>query len=512
MNKRFEALAQEEKDHRNDRRHEERGPPQPTNSRFAQAADADRSFPRQDDRGPPQLTNSRFAQAADADRSFPRQDDRGPPQPTNSRFAQAADADRSDNFRDRRGPPPVQNSRFAAAAADAERERTDYEDSRGGGFGRNDDRGPPPVQNSRFAAAADLDRKDDNRGGGFGRNDDRGPPLVQNSRFAAVVAADDDYIPEDRRREQARGGGEDRDGGRMGGDDRRGRFDDDRRGGDRRGGGFDDRRSGGGYGDSNDRMDNTKSNEHQEMRPSGRVNVDDLLKPKAQPVMDNMFVPSVKATIKAPEHTDNMFVAPSKAKAEKHIEAEKKAKEDKAVLKAADAAASAAKLAKASDVESGLLNEFASGRKLGDDLKQWCVDQGVLLPSVENLLFHFLTEKEMKNPDPSCGWGSVDNYGAALLSLVEDDINGQMQVLWGIQRYCDKLGFPKLNDEYLVQSMFRSMYQFDLASGDAFLEWKEDESDNHIDGKLKAVIQTVDWFAWLEEDEEGEDEDEDEEE
>ena len=52
----------------------------------------------------------------------------------------------------------------------------------------------------------------------------------------------------------------------------------------------------------------------------------------------------------------------------------------------------------------------------------------------------------------------------------------------------------------------------DLASGDAFLEWKEDESDDHIDGKLKAVIQTVDWFAWLEEDEEGEDDDDNEEE
>ena len=486
MNKRFEALAQEEKD-RNDRRQEERGPPQPT--------------------------NSRFAQAADADRSFPRQDDRSPPQPTNSRFAQAADADRSDNFRDRRGPPPVQNSRFAAAAADAERERADYEDSRGGGFARNDDRGPPLVQNSRFAAAADFDRTDDHRSGGFARNDDRGPPLVQNSRFAAAVAADEDYVPEDRRREQARGGGgDDRDRGRMGGDDRRGRFDDDRRGDDRRGGGYDDRRNGGGYGDGNDRVDDARNTEHKEIRPSSRGNVDDLLKPKAQPVLDNMFVPPVKATIKAPEHTDNMFVVPSKTKAEKNAEAEQKAKEEKAANKTAEVVATAEKFAKASAVESGLLDEFASGRKLGDDLKQWCFEQGVLLPSVEKLLFHLLCEKELKNPDPSCGWGSLDNYGAALLPLVDDDINGQMQVLWGIQKYCDKLGFPKLNDEYLVQSMFRSMYQFDLASGDAFLEWKEDESDDHIDGKLKAVIQTVDWFAWLEEDEEGEDDDDNEEE
>ena len=48
--------------------------------------------------------------------------------------------------------------------------------------------------------------------------------------------------------------------------------------------------------------------------------------------------------------------------------------------------------------------------------------------------------------------------------------------------------------------MFRAAYKFDLAAEDSFTEWKEDESDEHIDGKIKAVIQTVDWFAWLEQD------------
>ena len=177
-------------------------------------------------------------------------------------------------------------------------------------------------------------------------------------------------------------------------------------------------------------------------------------------------------------------------------------------MKAAEEEAKAARLAKIASAESELLHEFASGGKLGDNLKQWCANQGVALPSVEKLLFHLLSEKEMKNPDPSCTWGSPQKYGAALLSLVEDDVHGQMQVLWGIQKYCDTLGFPKLNDEYLVQSMFRSMYQYDLASGDAFAEWKEDESDDHMNGKLKAVIQTVDWFLWLEEDDDDEDDEE----
>ena len=53
--------------------------------------------------------------------------------------------------------------------------------------------------------------------------------------------------------------------------------------------------------------------------------------------------------------------------------------------------------------------------------------------------------------------------------------------------------------------MFRSMYKYDLAEGDAFSEWKEDESEEHETGKLKAVIQTVSWFEWLDEDDDDED-------
>jgi hypothetical protein len=92
------------------------------------------------------------------------------------------------------------------------------------------------------------------------------------------------------------------------------------------------------------------------------------------------------------------------------------------------------------------------------------------------------------------------------LSLVEDDLLKQMEVLFAIQKYCDNIGFPKLDDEYVVQAMFRSMYKYDLADDETFALWKEDESPEHETGKLKAVIQTVEWFNWLEEDD---DEDED---
>jgi len=131
---------------------------------------------------------------------------------------------------------------------------------------------------------------------------------------------------------------------------------------------------------------------------------------------------------------------------------------------------------------------------------------------VEKLIFHLLSEKEQKNPDPECGWAEPEKYGAALVSLVEDDADAQMQVLWAIQKYCDTQGFPKINDEYLVQAMFRAMYKYDLTEPDAFELWKEDESDENSQGKMKAVIQTIDWFNWLEEDDDEDEEEEYEEE
>jgi hypothetical protein len=206
-----------------------------------------------------------------------------------------------------------------------------------------------------------------------------------------------------------------------------------------------------------------------------------------------------------------MLKAPTKTKAEKEAEeAVKKAAEDAAAKAAAEG--SEAEAAKAAQVEGDILEEFVSGKKQGAELKAWCDEQGSLLPSVEKLVYTLLVETEKKNPDPDCAWAEQEKYGAALVPLVEDDLYNQMQVLWAIQKYCDTMGFPKLNDEYLVQSMFRSMYKYDLADVDAFNEWKEDESEVHETGKMKAVIQTIDWFNWLEEDEDDDEEEEYEEE
>ena len=155
------------------------------------------------------------------------------------------------------------------------------------------------------------------------------------------------------------------------------------------------------------------------------------------------------------------------------------------------------------------MKEFIRGQRLGEELKAWTEENRTNFPMLDKVIFHLLQEVEKLNPNPECMWAEPDKYGAALLSLCEDDIVNQMHVLWGIQFYCDKMGFPKIDNEYLVQSMFRAMYKYDLAEEDAFMEWKEDETEAFEQGKLKAVIQTTEWFAWLEEEE---DEDEEEEE
>ncbi len=513
---------------RGDRDRDRRGPPAIVNERFAKLAqeekekNMEREFRRRDNdnhssnnMGPPPTVNSRFAAAAEADRSVPRdheQDAAGPPpMVANSRFSAAADAYREDKMardmeRAERGPPPqVTNSRFAAAAMDYEREseqqRVDRFDRRGSDEGGD-------------------------RGGGrghFGRDAGGPPPIPQNSRFAAALEADADYVPAEMRNQRDNERGDDRF-GRGAGDDG-----DDRRGGGRgfgMGGGgsrFDRGGSGvGRYGDNRRNGDEIQLPsgpswkqapvEDNAFPPLNKGNVSNILAPKAR---DEAVLPPVTAPLTLPGEDEEAAKARLEA-ARLEKEAKAAAEKEAAERAAAEAAAAEEKRkeeeARIKAAESGLLDEFVSGHKLGAELQQWCADQGAVLPSVEKLIFHLLCEKEQKNPDPECGWAQQEKYGAALLSLVEDKAYEQMQVLWAIQKYCDTQGFPKINDEYLVQAMFRAMYKHDLAEAGAFDEWKEDESEENMVGKTKAVIQTMDWFNWLEEDDASEEEEYEEEE
>lgn len=483
MNTRFEKLADDERENKRD--HEmRRGPPPVANSRFAAAAEADRSnrddFAKRDDRGPPPVANSRFAAAAEADRNYNRDssdfDERGPPPVANSRFAAFAEADKDSRRESHdRGPPPVANSRFAAAAeADRGNRRDDY-------GGKQDDRGPPPVTNSRFAAAAAMAEQDggyrEDRGSRFNRNDGtRGSPLPQHSRFAATADPDNLERSDRNRNDRDRDGFDSRGefGGRDG-HDRRGRGDYDA-----------NRRFG------RDSYDELPKGPAASQEP--KSSVADLLKPKARPMEENIL------KVPTREQADNFLKVPSKADNVLKPPEEKKSVPPKTKENSVSIAPSATTLTVDNEA---ILGEFVNGGKQGDDLKIW-LNGLPSLPPVETIVFRLLTDKEKLNPDVECAWAEPDKYGAGLLSLVQDDLLKQVEVLFGIQKYCEKLGMPKLDDEYVIQAMFRSMYKYDLAGDEAFMLWKDDESPEHEAGKLNAVIQTVDWFNWLEE-EDGED-------
>ena len=379
------------------------------------------------------------------------------------------------------------NSRFAAAA-DADRSYNT----------RPDDRGPPPVANSRFAAAAARD-EEEHRRDRFSNND-RPAALPQNSRFAAAAAMDEDYVD---REERIRRSNEDR-----GGDERGGRHSQGR-GGDFRGGGGDDYNNyhGGGH----NRFGGT--NPYEEPLPEKPSRVDELLlRPKKAAADENVLVPPSK------EHEANMFKIPAKMlnkNEEENFLAPSSKKKDtetkpEAVVTPEKAAQTVPIAAVSAEMAEQLLQEFVSGGKQGEALKTWVEEKRPFLPTVEKLIYHLLTEREKLNPDPECGWAEPSKYGAALATLVEDDLFNQMQVLWGIQQYCDTLGYPKLNGESVVQSMFRAMYKYDIVLDDAFAAWKEDESDVHEKGKMTAIIQTVEWFTWLEQEEDEEEEEEEE--
>lgn len=448
-----------------------RAPPPIVNERFAKLADEEREKSRaRDERrtfagdrfsGPPPTQNSRFSKAIEADEDYVRPEDRNVG-PRKNRF---------DEDNDPRGPPPmIQKSRFALAAAEMEaerevevREREERRMIRGGG---RDMDGPPPIQtNSRFAAAA-ADRE------------------MEKER----EMQEREERHNERRHDYEGNGGA-------------GRYEDDRGG--RNGGGYKGRMNRG-QGEGNFQLmgkDRTTTTFVKPELPSH-------LQPKK---VEEPILPAVEAPLALPGEDEEAARArfEKKRREEKEKEAaEQKKAEEAAAKKRAEEAVANEKAKKALEAEDDLLETFVNSGKYGVELKEWCQAQKGILPSVEKLVFHLLINSQKDDPNPACPWAESNNYGAALASLVEDDANAMIEVLFAIQRFCNSIGFPKIENEGLIQAMFRNMYKFDLADEEAFSDWKDDESPGREEGKGKTLIQTMDWFNWLEEDDEEDDESE----
>jgi len=213
-------------------------------------------------------------------------------------------------------------------------------------------------------------------------------------------------------------------------------------------------------------------------------------------------LPPVEAPLALPgedEGTARARIERRKKEEAEKLKAEKISKEKEDERKIIEEESNKQKVMKAAELEGDLLKTFRSGEILGTKLAQWCIDQVSVLPSIDKLVLSVLEKIGDSKPDSECKWAEADKFGAAFLSLVEKDTSHQVQILYGIQKYCSNLGFPKVKNEYLIQAMFQSIYKFNLVTFEAFSDWKEDESVDYNEGKMKAIIQTVAWFNWLEE-------------
>jgi len=137
----------------------------------------------------------------------------------------------------------------------------------------------------------------------------------------------------------------------------------------------------------------------------------------------------------------------------------------------------------------------------GEDLVSFINDNSNKLPDLETLLFSLLECYEKED----ISWVLKEKHGLGLKSLVkEDDSTSQLQLLWAVQKYCDSINFPKNttvkdNETWHIHTLFRVLFENELVSYDTFFVWKDDETISKDAGKTKAIIQTMDWFTWLEE-------------
>jgi len=148
--------------------------------------------------------------------------------------------------------------------------------------------------------------------------------------------------------------------------------------------------------------------------------------------------------------------------------------------------------------EEELLQKFISLK--GDELLDFCKDNESTLSNHIETLTNSLF-KEHKN----ASWTST--HKSALQSLIPpDNMSKQLDVLFAVQKYCHSINFPKESDKNVILSYFEIMLSEDIVSFDAFFDWKDDEQKVHEQGKMKAIIQTMDWFNYLEDMVAGDDE------
>jgi len=99
----------------------------------------------------------------------------------------------------------------------------------------------------------------------------------------------------------------------------------------------------------------------------------------------------------------------------------------------------------------------------------------------------------------------VSKFSVVLRPYVASNAALQLTAVYALQIFNHDLGFPK---GMLLRS-FVNCYELDILDEHAFLQWREDVSDDYP-GKGKALFQVNTWLTWLEEAESEEEEEDDE--
>lgn len=98
-------------------------------------------------------------------------------------------------------------------------------------------------------------------------------------------------------------------------------------------------------------------------------------------------------------------------------------------------------------------------------------------------------------PNDNFSWLEDDQYGLGLKYLIKDKTDKQHAIINVLVTHLDKLKFPKINNTYLIVILFNKLISKEIVEIDILLEWKDTQDD--CTGKMKAIVQTSEWFLNL---------------
>ena len=224
-----------------------------------------------------------------------------------------------------------------------------------------------------------------------------------------------------------------------------------------------------------------------------------------------------------PKHVKEARLAMEKVKLEKRRlaeeahrkEQEAAAAKKKAEREAAEQAEAAAKQKALEDAEKARVAGLESAKKLEGLTGQSLADAVAKLPDKPNA-DAFATARFAKHGS-DVSWLKTD---APALKVVAPSTEEQASLLLATQRHLASLEFPKdANGKGLIQQAFKFLFLCEVCDVEAYEAWRDadDAVSEAVPGKIKALTQTTEFFAYLDtidesdSDEEG-DEEEDEEE